>query len=345
MSKEVKYSRFLLKRTNISGLSATTALNDDHTSIPAWKTTDIYVGELYLNSIDEKLWIRTRSNIREIPLFDGTSSLNSFPDVLISNPTDGQVLTFSGGRWINKNPEFEGTGITYSTVLPPPMTIDSMTRSSMGSDSIKETTIIKNVEKISNIKDTSFNELKDFDLLVYKDKKWINFNLKDISTKDLSLNDIKNIDISEPIDNQSLIFEDGKWKNKKVDNYIEDVILDKEEYKLMIDTNEGSYELSLNGRPISIINDDIALDETFSTIIVDASVNDINIHLPQSKHSYGLVFTFKFINLLKHTIKILPTPDEFIFINSPLTECVIRDKTSQNLKIQCDGDSIWYSII
>ena len=96
MSKNEKFTRLLIKRTDIPGLSATTASSDDHTLLPAWNTTDIYEGEFFFNTVDEKLWIRTKNNIRKV-LFDdlsGTTTIINFSgtptkqyEILAWNPT------------------------------------------------------------------------------------------------------------------------------------------------------------------------------------------------------------------------------------------------------------------
>lgn len=76
MSKVEKFSRIIVKRTIVDSLEPTIPLSqneeiDDHTTLPKWETTDIYVGEFFLNEIDEKLWIRTNNNnIKQIPFCD-----------------------------------------------------------------------------------------------------------------------------------------------------------------------------------------------------------------------------------------------------------------------------------
>lgn len=77
MAKSEKYSRIIIKRSNISGVVPTIPLTgvtsyNDHTLSPAWRTSDLYVGEFFLNQIDERLWIRdNETNIKELLFTDG----------------------------------------------------------------------------------------------------------------------------------------------------------------------------------------------------------------------------------------------------------------------------------
>jgi len=70
MSKVEKFARIIVKRTIIPGLSASTAPSADHTLLPAWSTSDIYVGEFFLNEPDQKLWIRVNDTTIRRVLFD-----------------------------------------------------------------------------------------------------------------------------------------------------------------------------------------------------------------------------------------------------------------------------------
>ncbi len=334
MSQEVKYTRIILKRTSVAGLSATTTTSLDHTTLPAWKPTDVYVGEFFLNSEDDKMWIRTDNSIKEIPLINsGDFSLNSFSDIIIINPTDGQVLTFSGGSWYNKNPQFEGTGITYTTVLPSPM---------MSAIPPTETTF--EVNKLVNVKDINVSSLKNFDVLIQKDNKWINMSAVDLPVKKPTLNQLQNVEIKEPQKDQFLVFVGDRWINKTKLDKIESLSWDKGESKLMIETDQGIFKLSMQGKPIHTIIDDVELDNTFHTIIVDASAQDINILLPPAHFSYGDIFKIKVINYTYNTT-IYPIESEFIYTDSILTELVIgEDSIEKIITLHCDGNSIWHSI-
>ena len=99
MAKVENFSRIILKRTNIPTQSATTAPSTDHTILPAWSSTDIYVGEFYANTSDEKLWLRFDSNIRRV-LFE--DDIYSGP-ITLSGDTDYQIIIWSGNTWSVSN--------------------------------------------------------------------------------------------------------------------------------------------------------------------------------------------------------------------------------------------------
>ncbi len=72
MSKVEKFARIVIKRSDSTGVEPTLPLTgvtseDDHTLSPAWRTTDLYIGEYFLNQVDERLWIRSgEDNIKEV---------------------------------------------------------------------------------------------------------------------------------------------------------------------------------------------------------------------------------------------------------------------------------------
>jgi hypothetical protein len=79
MAKVERDARIIIKRSSISGDTATLAPisvngNYDHTLLPEWKTTDIYIGELFLNEPDEKLWIRFNATTIKRVLMEGDVS-------------------------------------------------------------------------------------------------------------------------------------------------------------------------------------------------------------------------------------------------------------------------------
>ena len=88
--KVEQFTRIIIKRSSVPNEIATLAplsINGtyDHTLLPAWKTTDIYIGEFFMNQSDENLWIRFNSTTIKKVLFES--------DVLIglsgSSGTDG----------------------------------------------------------------------------------------------------------------------------------------------------------------------------------------------------------------------------------------------------------------
>jgi len=63
----IEGNRWLYKRTDISGITPT--INTGSTiPYPDWTPTDIMVGEAYLNTVDDLMWVRTDNGIIELPL-------------------------------------------------------------------------------------------------------------------------------------------------------------------------------------------------------------------------------------------------------------------------------------
>lgn len=81
-------SRIRLKRSTISGAEPTVAPSTDHTD-GTWGVNDIYIGELYLNDPDQRLWVRTATGITEIATGMGVLQRTQF------TITAGQVLTLN----------------------------------------------------------------------------------------------------------------------------------------------------------------------------------------------------------------------------------------------------------
>ena len=99
--------------------------------------------------------------------------------------------------------------------------------------------------------------------------------------------------------------------------------------------------MKIQGKPINTIIDDIELDSTFHTLIINASNKEVNILLPPAKSSYGDIFVFKVINFDNDTNIQTPNSD-YIFTNLLLTNLVIVE--GEDITLQCDGNSTWYSI-
>lgn len=101
MSKVERDARIIIKRCSITGETATLAPisvsgDYDHTLLPEWKNTDIYIGELFLNEPDEKLWVRfNATTIKRVLMEDDLQGITS--DVYISGLSGGTFLRFENG--------------------------------------------------------------------------------------------------------------------------------------------------------------------------------------------------------------------------------------------------------
>lgn len=77
MSDKIEYSRLLLKRSNTSGVTPTitsaTTLND-------FTQTDLFEGEMFLNTVDEKAFVRMNNSIFEFDLVSSGGTDYNFCD-------------------------------------------------------------------------------------------------------------------------------------------------------------------------------------------------------------------------------------------------------------------------
>lgn len=81
-------SRILLKRSTTAGATPTVPASSSHTD-GTWVNTDIYEGELFLNTADARLFTRQGSNIKEIGL---QNSLIGTPQYATYTLTSAQIL-------------------------------------------------------------------------------------------------------------------------------------------------------------------------------------------------------------------------------------------------------------
>lgn len=58
-------ARILLKRSTVAGVVPTIPASSTHTD-GSWVNTDIYSGEAFLNTVDQRIFVRTGANIKEI---------------------------------------------------------------------------------------------------------------------------------------------------------------------------------------------------------------------------------------------------------------------------------------
>lgn len=84
-------SRILLKRSTTAGAMPTVPASSSHTD-GTWVNTDIYEGELFLNTADARLFTRQGSNIKEIGL---QNSLIGTPQFATITLTSAQILALN----------------------------------------------------------------------------------------------------------------------------------------------------------------------------------------------------------------------------------------------------------
>jgi hypothetical protein len=97
-------SRMIQKLSTVSGQVPTVAPSDNHVD-GSWDSLDVYIGELFMNSADGKMWSRTSNGIKEIFIVPSTVAngdtfyLNASGGITrLPIGTSGQVLTVSSGN-------------------------------------------------------------------------------------------------------------------------------------------------------------------------------------------------------------------------------------------------------
>lgn len=108
-------SRIRIKRSTVAGATPTVAPSSDHTD-GTWSVNDIYIGELYLNDTDQRLFVRTTGGVVEIATGGGelkqaqitlTSAqvlaLNSTPIVIVSGITGKEIQVINASIHLKYN--------------------------------------------------------------------------------------------------------------------------------------------------------------------------------------------------------------------------------------------------
>lgn len=132
MSANYQYSRILLKRSSQTGATPTINTGStDHTD-GTWLSTDIYEGELFLNTIDDLLWVRTSNGILPISISGGTSTVTGGQNLgsgvgLFESLNSGNLRFYSFSAGTNVTITTGATEITLNA------TGEANTASSVGS--------------------------------------------------------------------------------------------------------------------------------------------------------------------------------------------------------------------
>jgi len=348
--KSNRYTRLVLKRTEISGLSATTAATADHTLLPAWSTTDIYPGEFFINLEDERIWIRTNHGIREIPM-------GGFADI---QDKDALVYDISKGFWTNavlttgstSGTTFEGGGLDKMMMRSFSVENSDSSLQSLSDVSIsdlKDGQFLINNKGIWNNTDvdikSSITDLNDVYIqdpineqyLSFSNNKWTNKNFNQ-----LSLSGLSNIKISNPTEDQVLSYSGGTWVNKKA---ITGLSWDKSTATLALESQGGYEMLTMEGKPIEIVSSDILLTNKKYTILVDATYNPVNVYIPSASECFGTIFNIKIVSDTFITNVIPDSVDDHIFTNLFSTGVTFAafGSIGDKISIQSNGED-WYQI-
>lgn len=105
-------SRIRLKRSTVTGAVPTAAPSTDHTD-GTWSVNDVYIGELYLNDSDQRLFVRTTSGVLEIATGGGelkqaqitittgqVLTLNSIPIPIVSGITGKEIQVINASLYL-----------------------------------------------------------------------------------------------------------------------------------------------------------------------------------------------------------------------------------------------------
>lgn len=111
MSANYQYSRLILKRSAISGTTPTINTGStDHTD-GSWSSTDLYEGELFLNSADDLMWVRTSNGLLPISISGGSTTVTSGANV----GTGAGVFDTNNAGILQFKSLSAGTNITITT--------------------------------------------------------------------------------------------------------------------------------------------------------------------------------------------------------------------------------------
>ena len=116
-------SRIRIKRSTVAGAIPTVAPSSDHTD-GTWGVNDVYIGELYLNDTDQRLFVRTAGGVVEIATGGGemkqaqitlTSAqvlaLNSTPIVIVSGITGKEIQVINASFHLKYNTTAYATNV------------------------------------------------------------------------------------------------------------------------------------------------------------------------------------------------------------------------------------------
>lgn len=110
MSDKIEYSRLILKRTTDPGIIPTIPTG---TTLDTFLPTDLFVGELFLNAVDDKMWVRTDNGIVEISISGSTGSTPTLAEVLNSGNVSFNDIVITSGNTI----QYQGLNTGSTTTI------------------------------------------------------------------------------------------------------------------------------------------------------------------------------------------------------------------------------------
>ena len=133
-------SRIRLKRSTVTGAVPTVAPSTDHTD-GTWSVNDVYIGELYLNDTDQRLFVRSSGGVLEIATGGGelkraqvtltaaqVLALNSTPITVVAGITGKEIQVVSASAHLKYNTATYATNTNMVLKASSATTTDSQAR-------------------------------------------------------------------------------------------------------------------------------------------------------------------------------------------------------------------------
>jgi len=111
MNPNFQYSRVILKRSGISGATPTINTGSTNHTDGTWSPTDLYEGEIFLNSADDLMWVRTSNGILPISISGGSTSVTSAANI----GTGEGIFESNSGGILQFKSLVAGAGITLTS--------------------------------------------------------------------------------------------------------------------------------------------------------------------------------------------------------------------------------------
>lgn len=188
----------------------------------------------------------------------------------------------------------------------------------------------------------------EFFINLVDEKLWIrtNYSIKEIGFNTNSLSSLSDVYVTSLTENQILKYSGGTWINSP-DDTVTEMIWDKYDQKLTLETNSGSRILEIEGRPIDLLTGNTLLDKGFYTVLCNSG---ITLTLPPASgytddSYYGTIFKIKLIQ--SGITSIICDISNYIFDDIIFTYTSSPYELStlgKTITLQSDGVSVWYII-
>lgn len=192
----------------------------------------------------------------------------------------------------------------------------------------------------------------EFFINLQDERLWIrtNFGVREIPMLSLSaltlsrLSDMSDVYLSSLTTNEVLKYSGGTWLNAP-DDSVTEVIWDKYDQTLTLQTQSGDRFIEIEGRPIDLITGNTLLDKGYYTVIC---YSGITITLPTASGYtddtyYGTIFKIKIISDGECYIDCEGVSD-LIFDDAYTSPPYTHTTKGKTITLQSDGRYTWYII-